>query len=199
MSSLGQYHLNHQGSVLHQKQVIISKAGSSGSWAQVSGGLSLYLLCGVKLWIAQLLQRRKESVPIPPLALPSPLLQIAESSFLRKEGAVLCNPYEASVLSAWFMSPHLTHSHWTYVCAFPQPCLSCINWLFSKLMRPNSQAKSVWIKGTWESLFMSDPRKLPVSCSSEVPAESMLERWGPQSPGKSWSLFSLHFTCSNKH
>ena len=184
VSSLGQYHLNHQGSVLHKKQDIISKAGSSGSWARVSGGLSLYLLCDLKLWIARLLQRRRQSVPIPPLALPSSLPQIAKSSFLRKEGAVLCNPYKASVLSAWFMSPHLTHSHWTYVCAFPQPCLSCVNWFSSKLMRPNSQAMSVWIKGTWESLFMCDSRKLPVSCSSELPAESMLERWGLQSPVK---------------
>ena len=49
VSSLGQYHLNHQGSVLHKKQDIISKAGSSGSWARVSGGLSLYLLCDLKL------------------------------------------------------------------------------------------------------------------------------------------------------
>ena len=53
VSSLGQYHLNHQGSVLHQKQVIISKAGSSGSWAQVSGGLSLGTCCVT--WSCELL------------------------------------------------------------------------------------------------------------------------------------------------
>lgn len=163
------------------------------------GTLTQYLLCGLKLWIAQLLRRRKKSVPIPPLALPSPLLQIAKSSFLRKEGAMLCNSYKASVLSAWFMSPHLTHSHWTCVCAFPQPCLSCVNWLFSKLMRPNSHSMSVWIKGTWESLFMSDPRKFPLSCLSEVPAESMLERWGPHLSVKSGVCSHSHFTGSDKH
>ena len=198
VSSLGQYHLNHQGNVLHQKQVISSQAGSSGSWAPLSGGLSL-CTCGVT-WSCELLSFSGEerSVPVPPPAPPSPLPQIAKSRFLRKGGAVFCNSYKASVLSAWFLSPHLTHSHWTYVCAFPQPRFACVNWLFSKLERPNSQAMSVWIKGTWESLFMSDLRKFPVSCLSGACWEHA-GKMGSPSPGKIWSLLSPHFTWSNRH
>lgn len=65
--------------------------------------------------------------------------------------------------------------------------------LFLRFMRPNSQAMCVWIKRTWESLFMSDPRKFPLSCLSEVHAESMMGRWSPPSAGKIWNLLSFPF------
>lgn len=51
-----------------------------------------------------------------------------------------------------------------------------------RFMRPNLQAMCAWIKGTWDCLFMSDPRRFPVSCLSAVPAKSMMGRWSPLRP-----------------
>lgn len=124
-----------------------------------------------------------------------PLLEIARGKtrcFLRKEGAELPDHYKASVLFVWLMSPRCRHSHLMYLSLLTTlPFMCCC--LFLRFMRPNLQAMCVWIKGTWDSLFMSDPRKFPLSCLSEVHAESMMARWSRQSPGKTWKLLSLHF------
>lgn len=110
----------------------------------------------------------------------------------RKEGATFLDYYKASVLFVWLMSPHFRRSHLMHLSLLTTSPLVCC-WLFLRFMRPNSQAMCVWIKGTWESLFLSDPRKFPVSCLSEAPAESMMGRWSLLSPGKIRSLLSFRF------
>lgn len=110
--------------------------------------------------------------------------------FLRKEGAAIFNYDTESVLFVWLMSPHFKRSPLMYLSLLTTlPFMCC--WLFLRFMRPNSQVMCVWIKGTWESLFMSDPRKFPLSCLSEVHAESMMGRRSPQCPGRVWNLLSF--------
>lgn len=54
--------------------------------------------------------------------------------------------------------------------------------LGGRFMRPNLQAMCAWIKGTRDCLFLSDPRRFPVSCLSAVCAKSMMGRWSPLVP-----------------
>lgn len=117
------------------------------------------------------------------------------SCFLRKQGTAFLDYYKVSVLFVWLMNPHFKCSHLMYLSLLTTlPFMCC--WRFLRFMRPNPQAMCVWIKGTWESLFMSDPKKFPLSCLSEVHAASVLGRWSLLSCGRIWNLLLFYFNWS---
>lgn len=143
----------------------------------------------IRAWL--IILRWRGNAMAPPVLGPL-LLEIARGpiSFLRKEAFL--DYYKVSVLFVWLMSPHFRRSHLMYLSLLTTAPLMCC-WLFLRFMRPNSQAMGFWIKGIWESLFVSDPWKFPLSCLSESCAESMMGRQSLPSPGKIWNRLSFHF------
>lgn len=186
-----QYRLSHQGSVLKCLASEIShysKVDSSGSGARRPGGPCAPAGCPRTVSGSAL--EKKESThsssPRPPAS--------RDHALCERGGAMLLDPYKTSVLFVWWMSPR--RGYWMYLHLLTVSSCLC-RWLVLRFMRPHSEAMCVWIKGTWESLFMSDPRKFPLSCLSEVHAESMMGRWSLPSAGKIWNLLSLHFNWSD--
>lgn len=171
-----QCHLSRQGSVSkcfasetsHYQWSGQLRTRGQGTW----GPLTLHLLCDLKLWMAQLLGRRRKIVPITPLPtinphLPPPhqlpLPEIADE-LLSEKGRCRVPWFLRDVSIVCVIHVSTSHTFPLNVLAPSHSLIFHVLLTVLRLMRPNSQAMSVWIKGTWESLFMPDPGKFPVSC-----------------------------------
>lgn len=181
---------------IQNKSLLAKQAALEGGGTRVLGWLSTCHMTLNCWWLVFSGDKGMQWQFLSWASLPLEIARGKRSCLLRKEGAACLDYCEASVLFLWLMSPRFRLSHlmcWSLLTTSPFMCC----WPFVRFMRPTSQAMCVWIKGTRESLFMSDPKKFPLSRLSEVHAESMMGRWSLESPSKIWNLLSFHFNSSD--
>lgn len=160
---------------LPQKLSMISKAGSCGPRAQ-NDLFTLELQHDLELLMKLACWWRNEEALILQTSLLPWVARGEGRCFPRRGGGTLRSARGISIVCVINESvlPTLSFN----VSAPPKNISFRVLRLGLRFMRPNLQAMCAWIKGTWDCLFMSDPRKFPVSCLSELLAQSMMGKSG---------------------